>query len=449
VSFGVSGLPSGATGGFNPSSVVGSGSTTLTVSTTSGVAPGNYTVKATGTSGSLKHNASAALNVTSAPPPPPPSGLQYVPVRPCRVADTRNPNGPLGGPSIGASSSRDFSITASACGIPANALAFVLNLTVAPLGPLGFVSIWPAGQSQAVVSTLNASGGIVTSNLAIVPAGANGGVTVFVSNPTNVILDVHGYFVAPGSQTLAFYPLTPCRIVDTRLGTGTFAGPALISGQARTFPVLSSTCNVPANAQAYSLNITVQPMGPLASLSVWAAGSPQPGVSILSAPTGQVTANAAIVGAGSGGVTALAIGATHFILDVNGYFAPPGGPGALMFHPVTPCRILDTRSPAGPFGGPILNAAQERAFVVPLSSCQIPAAASAYSLNATVVPPAPLGFIILWGSDPMPVVSTLNDSDANIVANAALVPAAVDGSVKAYPSNATHLILDINGYFAP
>ena len=53
------------------------------------------------------------------------------------------------------------------------------------------------------------------ANAAIVPAGARGAVSVFVSNTTNVVLDIDGYF-APASQTLAFYPLTPCRVADTR-----------------------------------------------------------------------------------------------------------------------------------------------------------------------------------------------------------------------------------------
>jgi hypothetical protein len=71
-------------------------------------------------------------------------------------------------------------------------------------------------------------------------------------------------------------------------------------------------------------------------------------------------------------------------------------------------------------------------------------------LNATAVPPAGLGFLQLWNTGGgQPAVSTLNDSDATIVANAAIIPAGTDGSVTTYASNATHLILDINGYFAP
>ncbi len=84
------------------------------------------------------------------------------------------------------------------------------------------------------------------------------------------------------------------------------------------------------------------------------------------------------------------------------------------------------------------------------SACNIPSSASAYSLNATVVPPAPLGFLSLWDTGgPQPSVSTLNAYDGSIVANAAIVPAGSAGAVNAFASNLTQLILDINGYFAP
>ena len=376
--------------------------------------------------------------------------LQFVPLPPCRVADTRNAAGPFGGPALAASISRDFAIAASACGIPSNAQAYSLNITVVPLGPLGFISVWPAGQTQPVVSTLNSTDGRIKANAAIVPAGANGAISVFASNPTHVIIDINGYFVSPGAQSLAFYPLTPCRIADTRLGTGTFAGPSLAPSVARNSPILSSSCNVPANAQAYALNMTVVPSGTLGFLSTWPTGYPQPGSSTLNAPTGAVTANAAIVPAGAGGaIRVIATNTTDLIIDINGYFAPAGGPGALSFYAVTPCRIADTRRGCWTLGRSGVDAAAQRSFPIPSSGCQIPANAPAYSLNATVVPPAGLGFLTVWGNGAMPTVSTLNDSDGSIVANAAIVQAAGDGSVTVFASNATHLILDINGYFGP
>jgi hypothetical protein len=343
---------------------------------------------------------------------------------------------------------RNFDIPSSGCGIPSTALAYSLNVTVVPVGPLGFLSIWPAGQPQPLVSTLN-SDGRVKANAAIVPAGVGGGVSVFVSNSSHVILDINGYFVAAsGSNNLAFYSITPCRLSDTRSPAGTFGGPALAANVARAYPVTSGGCGIPASAQAYVVNMTVVPSAPLGFLATWPAGQPQPVVSTLNAPTGAITANMAIVPAGaSGAISVLATTTTELIIDITGYFAPPGAGGSMDFFTATPCRIADTRNPAGSFGGPQMSANLARAFAVPQSACNIPATAKAYSLNATVVPSGPLGFLALWGSGAQPLVSTLNSSDGSIVANAAITPAGAAGVVTASPSGATQLILDINGYF--
>jgi hypothetical protein len=376
------------------------------------------------------------------------SPLRFVPVTPCRIADTRNPTGPFGGPILGAAISRDFNIPASACGIPTNAAAFSLNLTVVPAGPLGYLSVWPASQSQPLVSTLNSLDGRIKANAAIVPAGVNGAVTLYASDSTHAIIDINGYFVpASGAPNLAFYPVTPCRVADTRNPTGDFGGPALAPAVARTFAMPTSSCGIPASAQAYAFNMTVVPSGSLGFLTTWPAGTAQPAVSTLNALTGVITSNAAIVPAGvSGGITVYATNTTDLIVDINGYFAPPGT-GSLDFYTATPCRVLDTRLAGGPLGGPIMGAGESRSFVVPSSVCGIPGTAQAYSLNATVVPPGPLSFLTLWGSGAQPLVSTLNATDGAIVANAALVPAGVSGAVTAYTTNLSHLILDINGYF--
>ena len=374
--------------------------------------------------------------------------LRFVPVSPCRIADTRNPTGPFGGPALGAGSSRDFAVSSSSCGIPASAAAYSLNITAVPTGSLSYISVWPTGQPQPIVSTLNSGDGRIKANAAIVPAGLNGAFTVFATNPTHLVVDIDGYFVpASGSQNLAFYPVTPCRIADTRNPTGTFGAPTLAGGVPRTFPVPSSTCGIPASAQAYALNMTVVPTGPVGYLTTWPAGSPQPVVSTLNAPTGTVTSNAAIVPAGVNGAIAVYVtNPTDLIIDINGYFAPPGS-GSLDFYTATPCRVLDTRDAVGPLGGPIMGTVQSRSFNVPSSTCGIPATAKAYSLNATVVPTASLGYLTLWGSGNIPIVSTLNSFDGSVVANAALVPAGASGEVTAFTTNLSHLILDINGYF--
>ncbi len=177
--------------------------------------------------------------------------VQFLPVTPCRVVDTRQPNGPFGGPYLTGGTSRSFAVPLSSCNIPSTAIAYSLNVTVAPLqGALEYLTIWPTGLPQPVVSTLNSLDGRVKANAAIVPAGAGGAVGVYATDSTNVILDINGYFQPPSGSTLQFYPLAPCRVVDTRNAQGELGGPSLQGGQERDFPVLSSDCQVPSTAQA-------------------------------------------------------------------------------------------------------------------------------------------------------------------------------------------------------
>jgi hypothetical protein len=164
----------------------------------------------------------------------------------------------------------------------------------------------------------------------------------------------------------------------------------------------------------------------------------------LNALTGAVTANAVIVPAGVGGAVDIsASNATNLVIDINGYFAPMA-PGGLSLYNVTPCRIIDTRVPSGspPFTG-------QRDIQVSGGSCGLPFTAQAFVLSATVVPPASLGFLTLWPQgQAKPNVATLNALDKAITSNLALVPT-TNGSVTAFVSDSTHLIVDVFGYFAP
>jgi hypothetical protein len=376
--------------------------------------------------------------------------LLFVPVPPCRVVDTRSATGPFGGPFMAANTSRSFAIPQSTCGIPATAQAYSLNVTVVPQGLLSFLTLWPTGQNQPGVSTLNSFQGIVVANAAIVPAGTNGAVSVAVTDNTEVILDIDGYFSSAAGGA-AFYAATPCRVLDTRSASGTLGGPSMTSGEIRDFPVLSSPCGLPSSASAYSMNVTVVPGGLLSYLTTWPTGQGQPNVSTLNSFTGKVVANAAIVPSGAGGdISVYVSDPTQVIFDTNGYFAAPGGSGALSFYPVTPCRVADTRSAAGPFGGPGLTANSIRSFTIPDSGCSIPSTAKAYSLNVTVVPAGLLSYLTAWPAGAgQPFASTLNSFDGSIVANAAIVPAGASGGISVFVTDATDVILDIDGYFAP
>ena len=213
---------------------------------------------------------------------------------------------------------------------------------------------------------------------------------------------------------------------------------------AKTIP-LGGACGLPASAQAYALNFTVLPRTVSFSfLSAWPTGQTQPGVSTLNAFTGAVTANAAIVPAGAGGsIDVYHTEAADLLVDVNGYFAPPGA-GGLSFYTATLCRAVDTRAATNKLG---FFGTQD--YALPATGCNLPVA-SAYSLNATVLPRPQLDFLSLWATGgTQPPVSTLNSFDRSVVSNAAIVPASAAGSITAYHTQAADLLLDVNGYFAP
>lgn len=388
---------------------------------------------------------SVMLTISSLVQMPSPTAARFVPIVPCRIADTRNTFGPFGGPTLPGKTARDFAIPSSSCGIPGIAVAYSMNVAVVPSGPLGFLTLWPAGQPQPLVATLN-SDGRIKSNAAVVPAGASGAISVFVSDATDVVLDINGYFVAGDSPAaLAFYPLTPCRIADTRNPTAPLGGPNLAAQSTRSFPILASPCGLPPNAQAYSLNFAAVPKGStLGFLTAWPAGQSQPLVASLNDPTGTVLANAVVVPAGAGGaVNVFTTDATDLVIDINGYFAPQG-PGGLSLYTVPPCRVLDSRVPAG-----TLPFSSTRDVNITAAPCGVPASAQAFVFNATVVPPGPLGYITMWPhGQTQPLAATLNASDGAITNNMAIVPATT-GSVSVFPLDPTHLVLDIFGFFAP
>jgi hypothetical protein len=124
---------------------------------------------------------------------------------------------------------------------------------------------------------------------------------------------------------------------------------------------------------------------------------------------------------------------------------------SLPFIGITPCRIVDTRGPAGPFGGPALVANVTRTFNLPAGPCVgLPSDAGAWSLNVTIIGTSNLqgGFLTAWPTGiAQPTVSTLNFNATELSANAAVVPAGTGGAINIFVNIPGHLLIDINGYY--
>ena len=253
------------------------------------------------------------------------STLQFYPLPPCRVADTRSQNEPqgLGAPSLVAGQPRSFPLLNATSCFPSglNPSAYSLNFTAVTGGvSLRYLTVWPTGESQPNVSTLNAPTGVNTANAAIVSAGSGAEVSVFASDNTDLLIDVNGYFAPAAQGGLSLYPTPPCRVLDSRLpnGSGPFSGTLN-----PPVDVVGSPCGVPTQSQAYTFNATVVPQVALGYLTLWPDGRTQPVVSTLNAPDGALTSNMAVVPAGTQGkVDAFAgNGTTDLLLDVSAVFA--------------------------------------------------------------------------------------------------------------------------------
>lgn len=129
---------------------------------------------------------------------------------------------------------------------------------------------------------------------------------------------------------------------------------------------------------------------------------------------------------------------------------PPSVSAATTFNAIPPCRVLDTRNPAGPFGGPSIGALGSRVFVA-TGVCGVPAGAVAISANVTVVSPAATGDLVIYpnGIVSPPTASTASFQTGVTRANNALVYVASDGSfvVRNNAAGAFHFLVDVNGYF--
>ena len=122
-------------------------------------------------------------------------GTTFVAMTPCRVFDTRGAVGAYGGPRLVANAPRSFDVDSGPCGpIPSGVEAYSMSFGAIQADGDGFITIWPTGQAQPLVSTMNPLQGAVTANAAIVPKGTNGAISVFPNSGVHLIGDINGYF---------------------------------------------------------------------------------------------------------------------------------------------------------------------------------------------------------------------------------------------------------------
>jgi hypothetical protein len=129
------------------------------------------------------------------------AGLLFISITPCRVMDTRGAGGSgktgaFGAPSLVAGQARVVPVPSSNCGVPA-AVAYSMNfVSITPDGQqVGWIAAWQDDIAWTGTVVLNAVLGGIVDNMAIVPAGADGGIQVLTTDNGDLVIDMNGYYV--------------------------------------------------------------------------------------------------------------------------------------------------------------------------------------------------------------------------------------------------------------
>lgn len=197
------------------------------------------------------------------------------------------------------------------------------NVTITGTGFLAgaTVSIGGVAATSVVVST-------ATTITAVTGASAAGTVDVVVTNPGGAAgTKASAYTYVAASTGLRFYPLTPCRVLDTRnTPNGPLAGPILGASPAERVFTIVGSCGVPADAKVVSANVSVTDGTASGSLRSYPSDATLPVATTISFGAGKIRANNAMLlvsttgGAGRVTVRNDAAAPIHVVLDVNGYF---------------------------------------------------------------------------------------------------------------------------------
>ncbi len=330
------------------------------------------------------------------------------------------------------------------------------------LNDVGFQLIGTDGTTVLATASAQPAGAAETLNDFVLGAGGTYSLRVFAG--ANNQVQLYDF-----SMTIADAPPSGAVVSATKTVSGTFeAGGAISYGVILTNngatqgdnPGDEFTDTLPGALALVSANATSGIATAVGNTVTWNG-------SLAMSASVTITIDATI-NAGTQGAVISNQGTVHYDADANGtneataLTDDPGQPGAadptllfvgsggVDFFTLPPCRILDTRTPAGPLGGPALNAQADRTFPV-AGTCGIPATAKAISVNLAVTQPTVAGNLRLRpGGVPVPLVSSINYIAGQTRSNNAVVPLNASGEITVFcgqASGTVQFILDVNGYF--
>ncbi len=453
----------GATPGSTVTVTVGGQTLTTTAGadgtwsvTPTALLPGTYTVGITITdpAGNLGIGTQALTVTATATPVPSPT--EFISVGPKRVFDTRAGQSPnairsVAKQQVGGAYELQVQLTDLAGFVPVDGVGAVsLNVTSTGATAAGFITVYACG-TRELVSSVNFPALRTVANAVVAPVSANGMVCFYANTPTDIVVDVNGWF-ATGR---VFTAVGPKRVFDTRSGQSPDALRSIVKTQIPAGGTIEVRLTdlpgfVPADGVgSVSLNVVVANPAAAGFITVNSCGE-RALVSSVNFVGGQTVANAVFAPvSATGTVCFFSSAATDLVVDINGWLKTGSG-----FSAIGPARVLDTRAGQSPDalrfvtkakigGGNVLEVK-----VTDLVGFVPATGVNAVSLNVTATNPDADGFITVFSCGAMVEVSSLNFSAGTTVANAVLAPVSPTGTICLYSNVPTDVVVDINGWIA-
>ena len=387
-------------------------------------------------------------------------GSFLVPVGPVRVFDSRPGQLPAAGPKgvVGPDDSVDVQVTGDVSGVPASAVAVVLNVTATDAVGPGYLTVFAAGQPRPLASALNlTTAGQVRPNAVVVPIGAGGMVSVYSQSGAHVVVDVTGYF-EPTDAAVAggrIESLAPTRLFDTRAEQPAPGPKGIVPSGGSIDVQVGGVAGVPNDAVAVVINVTATDTTAPGFVTVYGTGGSLPLASTLNVNfAGETVPNLVIMPIGAGGkITLYTQSATHLLGDVTGYVTGAGAAvdDSGLFVPLAPTRVFDTRPTESPVTEPKGFVAAGATITAQFTGrAGIPAEVGLVLMNVTAADAA-TGFITAYPhGHEQPLASVLNPNGPDdIRPNAAAIPIGDGGQIDFFTQSGAHLLADANGYTLP
>jgi uncharacterized protein YkwD len=241
---------------------------------------------------------------------------RFVARPPTRLFDSRT------GSKLPAGGSRTLPLPA---GVPSDAIALALNVTVTESSGAGFVTEFPAGKPRPTSSILNVDQANQTRAAAGIFPVSSTGVALYLSGGGHIVVDLLGYFTGAsagaGTDGL-FTAYDPTRLVDTRGASPLGSGTPLYPGGGMELAMSQG------GSIAYNVTSVSDASG---YVTAYPAGTSRPATSTVnSVGFGDVVANFAITQVSNRGLDFFSQSQTHLVADLSGWFS---GPSAVATQP--------------------------------------------------------------------------------------------------------------------